>query len=59
MKKITLTLTLFFAVSYTIFAQCSNPNAGEDDVFCGVQAQLQVTNATTGYWTALAWDGSN
>ena len=54
MKKIILTLTLLFAVSYTIFAQCSNPWAGEDDAVCGNAYSLNATNTTIGYWQAIS-----
>lgn len=52
MKKIALSLILFF-VSYFVFSQCSNPFAGEDTVVCGYSVELNVQNATTGYWTAI------
>jgi hypothetical protein len=35
-----------------VFGQCSNPNCGNDFAVCGNTAQLNVQNATTGFWTA-------
>ena len=53
MKRI-ITLSIFlFAIVYTSFAQCSNPDAGEDFAVCGNFVSLSVTSYTTGYWSAL------
>ena len=37
---------------YATYAQCSNPNAGYDIEVCGYTCNLNVTNVTTGFWTA-------
>lgn len=53
MKKIIPILILVFAFATTSYSQCSNPDAGEDFSVCGNYATITVTNATTGYWSAL------
>jgi hypothetical protein len=50
----TFIIITVFSLFFTnvVFAQCSNPNCGSDFAICGNTAQLNVQNATTGYWTA-------
>lgn len=55
--KTTIALSiLVFAFAYTSYSQCSDPNAGQDDVICGNTYDLSVENATTGYWSAYFED---
>jgi hypothetical protein len=53
MKKIILSAILFIAFYYAITAQCTNPDAGDDDAICGNVYTLNATNTTTGYWQAV------
>jgi hypothetical protein len=53
MKKAIIILIFLFAIAYTSFAQCSNPDTGEDSEVCGNLVNLSVTSYTTGYWSAL------
>jgi hypothetical protein len=51
--KTFIIITLFSLIfNNVVFGQCSNPNCGNDFAICGNIAQLNVQNATTGYWTA-------
>lgn len=38
------------------YSQCSNPDCGDDFAICGNTAQLNVQNATIGFWTAYVDD---
>ncbi len=53
MKKIITILFFILLINIVSYAQCSNPDAGEDFSVCGNYATITVTNATTGYWSAL------
>jgi hypothetical protein len=56
MKTFVIISVFSLFVTNVVFGQCSNPNCGSDFAICGNTAQLNVQNATTGYWTA--YDGS-
>lgn len=45
-------IIVFFCIQ--VSGQCSNPDCGSDFAICGNTAQLNVQNATTGYWTAYS-----
>lgn len=53
MKRLFIISALVVICNFSIYAQCSNPNAGADDAICGNQYNLIVHNATTGYWQAF------
>lgn len=52
MKNIFLLLLLICAVNSYSFSQCSSPYVGEDFSVCGYWANLNVSNYTTGIWSA-------
>ncbi|PLX09395.1 MAG: hypothetical protein C0596_02315 [Marinilabiliales bacterium] len=52
MKKLLLLLFLSITIGYCSYSQCSDPYVGEDFNNCGLTAELNVVNATTGYWEA-------
>lgn len=53
MKKILIVSVLVIFCCLNVLGQCTNPDCGEDFEVCGVVAELSVTNATTGFWSAL------